>query len=549
MIEAVKLGAAVSHLNAGAPWSGCSAKTLIELLCTGCDRNGDRPLLMFEDGVTIGRSEFMELTSSFAAYLRPLIKPGDRVAIAIGNRTEYLVALFAAMANRGILVSINPTAREHDAGYILRDSGPTVLITESGNGDLLARLAKSLPNPCLVVTLDGQEPRGLPAPARGSAPFDLRAAQCKRDDMIAIFYTSGTTGVPKGCLFNHERWLRSIDTDIRMVPGGRDRAFSTGPFFYADPALFLLMMLHSGGSLVVARRFSVSKYWDIVNRFEVTRVHAIASMPVLLAKSPPHPLERAHRVDHAICAAVPADLHATLVGRFGFPWLDNYGSTEAGTICRMPWHMHDEMIGSGAIGIPAPEVDLRIVDDGGRDLPPGQVGEALIRGPGLFSGYFRLPDATQEALRDGWFHSGDLVMRDERSFVYFKGRKKDVVRRSGENISAVEVETVLRQMPEIKDAAVVPVPDEIRGEEVKAYILLVDDINPSELPPEQIAAFCSSHLAPFKVPRFIEYRKNFPRTPSERVDKRQLKEEKPDLRADCWDRELPKSIVEGSSKL
>jgi len=172
-------------------------------------------------------------------------------------------------------------------------------------------------------------------------------------------------------------------------------------------------------------------------------------------------------------------------------------------------------------------------------VPGGQPGEALIRSPGMFRGYFNRPDATAESLRDGWYHTGDLVRQDERSFVYFLGRKKDIVRRSGENIAAAEVEAVLRLLPKVKDAAVIPVPDEIRGEEVKAYVLLVDGVTPADLPPEEIVRHCDERLASFKVPRYIEYRTgDFPRTPSMKAQKQDLKAEKADHRQGAWDREL-----------
>ena len=179
-----------------------------------------------------------------------------------------------------------------------------------------------------------------------------------------------------------------------------------------------------------------------------------------------------------------------------------------------------------------------MVDDEGRDVPGGQSGEALIRAPGMFRGYFNRAAATAEALRDGWYHTGDLVRQDERGFVYFLGRKKDIVRRSGENIAAAEVEAVLRLLPKVKDSAVIPVPDEIRGEEVKAYVLLVDGVTHAELPPEEIVRHCEERLAAFKVPRYIEYRTgDFARTPSMKVQKQDLKAEKSDHTQGAWDRE------------
>jgi crotonobetaine/carnitine-CoA ligase len=528
----------VTHLNVGAPWSVCTSRTIIEHLLRDVERHRTQPLLFFEDGLVIQRGEFLDLCERFAGYLRGRVAPGDRVGVALGNRAEYFIALFAIVANRGIVVSINPQAKEHDAGHVLADSTPILLVVEPDNHDLFATLAKRTASVREVVCLDGAEPRGLLPGGAATPRFDLAHADCRRDDITTVFYTSGTTGAPKGCMVDHAWWLRIVDVDLRMNPTGRERGFCSVPFFYADPAIYLMMKLQIGGALVAMRRFSVSRYWDVVSRFGVTKVHAIASIPVLLVKAPPHPLERQHTVHHATCAAVPANLHRQLVDRFGFPWLDNYGATEAGMMCRVPWQARDEMVGSGSIGVPNPEVELRVVDDEGRDVAPGQSGEALIRGPGMFRGYFNRPDATAEALRDGWYHTGDLVRQDERGFVYFLGRKKDIVRRSGENIAAAEVEAVLRLLPHVKDAAVIPVPDEVRGEEVKAYVLLVDGVTPTELPPEALVRHCAERLAAFKVPRYIEYRTgDFPRTPSMKVEKPALKAEKADLTDGAWDRE------------
>ena len=528
----------VRHLNVGAPWSVCTSRTVVDHLVRDTDRHPTQPLLFFEEGLVVGRTEFLGLCERFAGYLKSRVRPGDRIGVALGNRAEYFIALFAIIANRGIVVSINPQAKEHDAGHVLADSAPVMLVVEPDNRDLFARMAKGVPSVRELICLDGPEPRGLLPGGPHGPRLDFAHADCRRDDITTVFYTSGTTGPPKGCMVDHEWWLRIVDVDMRMNPVGRERGFCSVPFFYADPAIYVMMKLQIGGALVPMRRFSVSRYWDVINRFDVTKVHAIASIPVLLVKAPPHPLERQHKVHHATCVAVPANLHRQLVDRFGFPWLDNYGATESGMMCRVPWHMRDEMVGSASLGAPNPEVEVRVADDEGRDVPGGQSGEALIRAPGMFRGYFNRPAATAEALRDGWYHTGDLVRQDERGFVYFLGRKKDIVRRSGENIAAAEVEAVLRLLPKVKDSAVIPVPDEIRGEEVKAYVLLVDGVTPADLPPEEIVRHCEERLAAFKVPRYIEYRTgDFARTPSMKVQKQDLKAEKSDHTQGVWDRE------------
>jgi crotonobetaine/carnitine-CoA ligase len=177
-----------------------------------------------------------------------------------------------------------------------------------------------------------------------------------------------------------------------------------------------------------------------------------------------------------------------------------------------------------------------IVDETGQEVPTGALGEVCVKGPGILQGYYANKEATAEAFRGTWFRTGDLGRVDARGYHYIVGRLKDMVRRSGENIAAREVEAVLRAMPEIEDAAIVSVPDSVRGEEVKAYIQLMPGQKPEDVPPERILAHCATGLAPFKVPRYIEYRDAFPRTDSQRVQKKHLIEEKPDLRVGAYDR-------------
>jgi carnitine-CoA ligase len=528
----------VTHRRAGAQWSMCSARTLIDFVHGHCQRLPDKPVLLYEDGVAVKRRDLLDLAERFAGYLRGRVQPGDHVAIMLGNRTEYFVALFAVIANRAVLVSINPEAKEHDAGFVLRDSRAVLAIVGEENGSLVERLRAECPDLKEVVTVRGPEPTGLTIYRGAEERLSFATTSCEREDTTVVYYTSGTTGMPKGCMLHHGWWLRIVDVDLRMNPEGRERGLCTVPFYYADPAIYLMYALQVGGAVVVMRKFSVSRYWDVVREFRVTKIHAIASIPILLLKAAPGPQERDHGVHHATCAAVPAHMHRALVDRFGFPWLDNYGSTEAGQMCRMPMERAEEMVASGSFGVPDPEVSVRIVDDDGRDVARGVTGEILIRGPEMFRGYLNRPEASAEALRDGWYHSGDLGRMDERGFVYFETRKKDIIRRSGENLAAAEVEAILRLHPRVLDVAVIPVPDEIRGEEVKAYVQLVAGSAPDSVPPEELAAFCAERLAAFKVPRYIEYRlTDFPRTPSMRIQKEALKGERADLTAGVWDRE------------
>lgn len=533
------MSARATHGDLGADWSAVPFAHTIELVHKGCIEDPERPALIIEDGLVVTRRELLARCECFAGYLSATVRPGDRIVVMLDNRVEFMIALFGIVANRATLVSIAPTAREHDAGHILEDSAPVMAIVGAAQRPLIESLRPSCPSLGTIVEVAGEEPDGLGRHETAARRMDFGAVACQRDDIITVYYTSGTTGAPKGCMLHHGWWLRVIDLDLRMFPRGwQDRQLCCLPFYYADPAIQLMTSLASRGTMIAMRRFSVSRFWDVVRKYDATELLSIASIPALLLKGEPGERERDHRMRRAIHAGLPKELHGELVRRYGFHWLDQYGSTEGGVMSRVPVALAEQLVGAGSIGVEPPGVTIRVVDDEDRDVAVGIPGEALIGGPDLFRGYLGRPEVTAEAMRGGWYHSGDLVRRDERGLLYFVGRKKDMIRRSGENIAAAEVEAVLRSHPRILEVAVVPVADELRGEEVKAYVLLKPAETPTTLPPEEIVAFCRGKLAPYKVPRYIEYRtEDFERTPSMRVQKQSLLKGRPDPIKGSWDRE------------
>lgn len=529
----------IKHENVAPDWSAVPQSTVIEIVTKGCTEDPERPAIIIDGGPVMTRREFLERCQRFAGYLNDKIKPGDRVVMMLDNRLEFMIALFGIIANRCTMVSIAPTAMQYDAGHIVADAAPTMAIVGRSQLPIIEAVRGNSPNLRHIVLVEGDEPDGLSAYENAAEPMDFASVKCEREDIITVYYTSGTTGAPKGCMLHHGWWLRVIDIDLRLFRRGwQDRQLCCLPFYYADPAIQLLTSLASRGTMIAMRRFSVSRFWEVVTTYDATEILSIASIPALLMKGEPSPAELDHRIRLAIHAGLPKELHAEMVRRYGFHWHNQYGSTEGGVMSRVPNHMADELVGTGTMGVEPPGVTIRLVDDDDNDVPEGDAGECLIGGPDLYAGYLNRPEVTAEANRGGWYHSGDVARRDERGLLYFVGRKKEIIRRSGENISAAELEGVLRSHPKIIEAAVVPVPDELRGEEVKAYI----QVRPGEeLSPETVIEFCGAHVAAFKVPRFIEIRDtDFERTPSMRVQKQALLKEKPDLRAGAWDRETGK---------
>lgn len=533
------VSAPAQHEHAGSAWSAAPEATIIELVRNAYRRHPERPALIFEDGLTVTTRDLVARIERFAGSMRDRVGPGDRVAIILGNRAEYIVAWLAVVALRATLVSVNPDVKEHDAQHVLSDSETSLVIVGSEHVAVVEAVRQSCPLLREVIVVGDSEPEGLPASPPGT--FSLAEAACERGDVTNIYYTSGTTGAPKGCVVGHEWWLRTVDVDLRLHPKGPDdRILCCLQFYYADPGWMVLAALERGGAVVVMRRFSVSRFWGVVRDNDVTEIVGIASIPILLLKAPPADNDRDHNVRRALQVAVPANLHQEMNDRWGFPWIDGYGITEGNFVTRVPLDLAAEMVGSGSIGVPCPETSIRLVDEEGVDVPVGATGEFWVRGPGLMLGYLNRPEETAEVLKDGWLHTGDLGRRDERGLYYFAGRKKDVIRRSGENLSAAEVEDVLRAHPKVLDAAVVGVPDDLRGEEVKAFILPVAGGSSATIPAEELAAWCAQRLAGYKVPRYIEYRvTDFPRTPSQRVQKTLLTASDYESQSPVWDRENP----------
>ena len=500
-----------------------------------------QPVFIFEDGVVVTRERFRSAVEQFAGYLSSRVEKGDRVLIMLENRTEFMVAWLAINACGASLVSINTSAREHDAGHIVRDSAARIAICGPDHAELIKRIAGD--GEIEVVVVSGEEPDGLASYASDSGPLPLDQIEVDPEAITNVYYTSGTTGPPKGCMVGHDYWIRFVELYLGMYGLDRDdRLLCCLQFFYNDPPWLFLTSLHAGVPLVAMRRFSVSRFWPVVVEHGVTRLFALAAIPALLLKGENRPEERQHKVEFALHVGIPAQLHAEFVERWGFPWVEGYGLTESGLVVAMPLEHAEAMTGSGSIGLPCPGVSIRLVDEQGGEVGVNEPGEVLIKAPGMMRGYLNRPDATVEALSDGWLRSGDMARRAESGYLYFLGRKKDIVRRAGENVAAAEVEDVLRSHPEVLEAAVVAVPDELRGEEVKAYVAMVEDASPEAGNPVTLVEFCRERLAKHKVPRYIEYRSEpFPRTPSMRVKKSELIAQVEDPFAHAWDRdrELP----------
>ncbi len=490
--------------------------TLAAAVRAAADRWPDRVAWRFDPGDVLTFADVDRLTAGYAQILGERgVQAGDRVALLLANEAAFPLTWIALSLLGAAAVPVNPRYQSADAEHVLRACRASAVVTGDQLRPLLDRLPADLPALGRIV----------PAPELAA-----EAAQAGRGDGFAapdpagtanIQFTSGTTGRPKGCVLPHSYWTRlggSLVAEFPYLNAG-DVMLTAQPFNYIDPQWNVAAALLAGAELVVLDGFHPSSFWAKVREHQVTYFYCLGAMPGLLLRMPPDPEDRQHRVRAVQCSAIPPALHATLEERWGVPWYEAFGMTETGADLRVTDADHNELVGTGCLGGPVSYRKVRITGTGGQPVPAGQTGEITLAGPGMMDGYDGDPEATAAVLRDGWFHTGDLGRMDERGRVYHAGRLKDMIRRGGENVAAREVEEVLLTHPAIQLAAVVAVPDEIRGEEVKAYYVTGAEVGPGEL-----AAYCRERLARFKVPRFWQPAADLPRTDSERVIKKQLGE-------------------------
>jgi carnitine-CoA ligase len=516
-------------------WSAVPLRPVLELLGPALAAN-DRPLVIFDDGVRVTGTELLDRIERFAGALARFAVSGDRVLLACGNRAEYLVAYFGIMANRCTVVAVSPGLGDHDMAHAINGACCAFAVVDGEAAATIEAVLGNCPSLRSAWRIDGTEPDGLSHLEQDGDRLRLRDVRADLSDLVDIGYTSGTTGLPKALAGDHTELLRYVDVALRTDPPSPDERTLLGlQFHYGDPLVTTLAAALSGTSVVVMRRFSVSRFWPTAKRFGVTRIVTIGSIPTLLLTAPPSPADRNHRVRSALAIGIPKDDHAILEERFGFPWREAYGSSESGPAIAMPADVGPEFVGTGALGVPYPDVQARLVDlDDGMELTGPAEGELELSGAILFRGYLDNPDATAEVMHDGWFRTGDIMRRDERGVFYFAGRRKELIRRGGENVAPAEVEAVLRLHEGVIDAAVVPVEDRIHGEEIKAYV----QVRPGTgIGPAEIVEFCADHLARFKVPRYVELRTDpFPRTPSQRIRKQALMIDGQHSIDGAWDR-------------
>ena len=457
---------------------------------------------------------------------------GTHVAVIMSNRIEFPISWLALAMIGAVMIPVNPAYTSTELDYVLNDSDAEFLIIEDQFLSTLEAMNKrpeAMTDESIIIVTDkdiNNNWNSLMSSGNEDADYHY---QVNSHDLLNIQYTSGTTGFPKGCMQSQKFWVMA-GCIAALRNKGIKSVLADSPFFYFDDQWMVIMGLYSGITVHVAEGMSVSRFLDWVEDHEIE----LAYFPTPILETPPSSRETATSLKKFIGFALNAELTHLVEERFNVLTRDSFGMTEVGVGLLVPDTVNSEAA-LDSCGLPAPFRDVKIVDDNGDEVESGSPGELWIKGPGIINGYYKKPKANKETFVDGWFRTGDVFIADALGFYTIVGRMKDMIRRSMENISALEVETAILSKQGVQDAAVIAVPDKKRDEEVKIYVLLSAGYTTEQISPADIIIHCQQRLAPFKIPRYFEYVKSFPYTPSAKVAKHQLKDMKTDLRKDSWD--------------
>lgn len=450
--------------------------------------------------------EVSSLAGGFAALG---LQAGERIGLHLPNRPEFVLAYYAAQKLGLVPLSLNVTYKADEVEYIVADAGASAVVTTH---DLAAHLPARGRIPSVRHCIDAADLPGLRA-----AP--LRAVDRDRDETAAILYTSATTGRPKGVMLTHaniESNTYATVHHLKMTP--EDRGLCALPMFHCFGQNFILnALVTAGGLLVLHERFVPAEFLAALSRHRITLLYAVPTMYILFLSLDKGLDVGSVRLCFSAAATLPLDVERRWHERYGHWIHQGYGLTECSPFAS---YNHDVAFRPGSVGTPIENVEMKIVDPARHEVADGELGEILIKGPNVMKGYFGNPAATAEAIHDGWLHSGDIGYRDGDGYYFLVDRVKDMINVSGFKVFPREVEEVLFRHAAVKEAAVIGTPDPVRGEAVKAFVVLHAGARVSA---DELREVCRASIATYKVPEAIEFIDALPKNPTGKILKKDLR--------------------------
>ncbi|NHV59865.1 MAG: long-chain-fatty-acid--CoA ligase [Candidatus Verstraetearchaeota archaeon] len=499
---------------------------LDQILSKSAENFGEKAAIVWNDK-EYSFKDLDSMSNKFAhALLEKGLTKGDRVCIFMQNSPEFVVSHFGIIKAGCITVPLNVMYRKRELVHMVNDSGATVMVTSEGNLPYVLEVRNDLKSLREIIVTSSNVPEGCLSFYRllengVDKPTDVRNAD---DDVAVICYTSGTTGSAKGAMITHSNFISNISTLSQLWElTDRDKLMMALPMFHVHGlGIAVHGMVYCGYTMVLLERFDAKKVMEGIEKYKCTVFMGVPTMYIKLLELDDCKYDLSSmRLWTVGSAPMPVDAMEKFKERYGFELLERYGMTETAVVIAS-----NPLKGKrkpGSVGLPIPGVEVKIVDDEDNPLPVNEVGEIVVRGPNVMKGYWNRPQETEEAFRNGWFHTGDLGKIDEEGYLHIVGRKKEMIISGGFKVFPREVEEVLHTHPKVKEVAVVGIPDPVRGESVKAYIVLKDGTTATE---KELDEYCRSNLAAFKVPRIYEFVSSIPRTPSGKILNRLLSQAK-----------------------
>jgi long-chain acyl-CoA synthetase len=506
-------------------------------------------------GAKYSYAELGARIDAFAAALKNLgIAQGDRVALMLPTSPQFVIGYFAVLKLGAIAVPTNPLYVERELEHQFNDSGAKAVICLDLMFGRIKNIWKKTQLEYVIVTSAADE---MPAIAKfvfkrrlrkqgistqvESRPGVLRYKDLlknapsfsitdsgQHEDVAMLQYTGGTTGISKGVMLTHRNMIANVEQNIVWrapdIELGKNTVLCVLPFFHVYGLCSMLCYVRVGAAMVLLPRFEVTETLKALHKY---RPELFAAVPTILVAINSHPQLSKYKLDsiksvNCGAAPLPVEIMEQFEKKTGATILEGFGMSEAS-----PGVHSNPYLGphkAGSVGIPLPDTDCKIMDleTGEREMPVGEEGELVIRGPQVMQGYWNRPDETAAALRDGWLYSGDIARVDDDGYFYIVDRKKDMIIAGGFNIYPREIDEVLFEHPKVQEAVAVGIPDKYRGETVKAYVVLKDGETATE---QEIIDFCRERLTRYKVPTRVEFRPELPKTLVGKILRRALREE------------------------
>jgi long-chain acyl-CoA synthetase len=510
-------------------------KTMVEILRETAEKVPDRDALRFYDKAITYR-ELVGLVQAFSSALQRIgVEKGDRVAIMLPNCPQYVISYYGILSVGAVVTQVNPMLVERELTFLLNDSGAETIVVL---GDLYHRVkaAQAKTNLENIIVVNFQS-------AKENYGRDLTFEQFlqsangivypveidPKEDLAVLQYTGGTTGRSKGAMLTHRNIAANAyqcyEFYKETLTFGEEVTLTVIPLFHVFAMTSgMNLSILNGATNILLPRFDLEEVLNVIKKEQPTSFPGVPTMYIAITN---HPKAEEYginsiRVCNSGSAPMPLGIMRAFEGKTGALILEGYGLSEASPVTHCNPPFSDRKPGSIGIGIPLTEYKIVDVETGSRELPYGELGELVIKGPQVMKGYWQMPEETEKTLRDGWLYTGDIAKMDEDGYVYIVDRKKDMIIASGYNIYPRDVEEVLYEHPAVKEAAVIGVPDPYRGETVKAFIVKKDGMDVTE---EEIIRFCRANMAAYRVPRIVAFRDELPKTNVGKVLRRALREE------------------------